>query len=119
MSKKRRPRVALGLITRADGVRVEVKSPTVWKLLNEQAGRLEAQHQLLEGLKGSLAKMEAERDHAAKWVDALDGSWWVRLGVRLGFVRTHALTAIPGEAVLRKTLVTGAPEVTADSPATA
>lgn len=111
MSKKRRPRVALGLITRADGVRVEVKSPTVWKLLNEQAGRLEAQQQLLEALKGSLTKMEAERDHATKWVEALDAHWWIRLGVGLGIVRLFKLTPIaPGVEAIRKASVAGPPE---------
>jgi len=95
MAKARRPRLALGMITRADGVRVEVKNPTIWKLLNEQQATLQSQQQLLEGLKGAIAKIKAQRDHDRGWVNALDRHWWVRLGVRLRIVRLHVLTAIP------------------------
>jgi hypothetical protein len=114
MSKKRRPRVALGLITRADGVRVEVKSPTVWKLLNEQAGKLEAQHQLIESFKGTLTKLEAGSEHTARYIDQLDRNWWIRLGVRLGFVRLHMVVAPPGV----RFDVAAPPDVAAASPAT-
>lgn len=97
MAKVRRPRVALGWITRADGVRVEVKNPTIWKLLNEQQAQVQAQQQLLEGLRDAIAKLEAERDRARGEAlavhHAIERSRWGRLGVWLGLIR------VPDEVV--------------------
>jgi len=118
MSKLRRTRVVLGVITRADGVRVEVRNPTVWKLINEQAATTQTQQQVLESLKGTIAKLEAERDHANKWVDELDRHWWIRLGVWLSFVRLVVVTpAHVGELVMAARAGTLAPRKSEAIPA--
>lgn len=95
MAKLRRPRQVLGTITRADGVRVEVKNPTVWKAIAEQAAALEVQRNLLDGLQAGIAKLEAERDHYRAWAEAHDAHWWVRLGVWLRLCRVIVVTAEP------------------------
>lgn len=95
MAKIRRPREALGVVVRQDGVRVEVKNPTIYR-------QLTSQQELIQSMRSALGTMEAERD-AAKLeaarrraaFDAIAGSWWVSLGARLRFVRLRQIEAAP------------------------
>ena len=83
MAKPKRPRMVLGQVVRADGTRVDVKSPTVWATLREN-------EQLVHALQDALVKVVAERDARKAAFGELCEHWWVRLGVRLGLVKLAA-----------------------------
>lgn len=91
MAKRKGPRAALGVITRPDGVRVEVKNPTTWRALEDQGSTLKLQAQVIDGLKDAIVRLEADRDRARGEAlalrQAIEGSWWGYLGVRMGFIR--------------------------------
>lgn len=100
MAKRRTARQALGVLTRADGTRVEVKNPTVWR-------HLVTQQELLESLKQAIAAVGAERDalkgelHMRKIAfDDLADNWWVNLGARLGLVRLRDLRVVAAAAAV-------------------
>lgn len=93
MAKVRRPRVALGTLVRTDGVRVEVKNPTVWKQLTEQQSAIAAQRELLQQMQGAIAKVEAERDRLKALFEATERAWWTRFGITIGMLRIDA--AVP------------------------
>ncbi len=77
---RRHKRGAVGVLERTDGVRVEVKNPTVWR-------HLEQQTVLLGSLQSALSTLSADRDRKKAAFDQLCAHWWVRLGARLGIVR--------------------------------
>lgn len=94
MAKRKGPRAALGIITRPDGVRVEVKNPTTWKALEDQSSTLKLQAQVIDGLKDAIVRIELERDHHRLYARALEGHWWTRFGVLLGLMRIGGLRSV-------------------------
>lgn len=91
--------MALGTLVRDDGVRVEVKNPTIWKQLSEQQEALAAQRELLRQLQGAIAKIEADRDRLKRAFGWLADHWWTRLGYRLRLVPDGVPDAAPSPAV--------------------
>ena len=98
MSKRRMPRETLGVVVREDGVRAEVKNPTVWNQLQVQQAALEHARELLERQAHELMGVQALAARRGELFDRLWAHPWLKLGARLGLLRID-VTKERGELV--------------------
>lgn len=95
MGKRKLARQALGHLTREDGVRVEIKSPTVWATLVAQRQQIESLEEFATRVGAGAKAARDDRDRVKRAFTRLCEHPFVRGAARLGIVKLELEENLP------------------------